>query len=342
MFSVVNGTSADDVWKQLTVLVQDPHTSRKQASRSGQTLEVLHTAFSISDPRQRWVVSRWPALNVAFALAEVVWIMNGRRDLDFLKFWNSRLPKFVGSGPDLHGAYGYRLRRHLNLDQLERAYQALASNIDTRQVVLQIWDSRIDLPQVDGKPVNEDVPCNVISMPKIRNDKLEWLQIMRSNDLFLGVPYNLVQFTSVHEVMAGWLDVECGTYNQISDSLHVYERDAEQIRMQCPNEIRVSNTDSLALPKYESMQAWEELNYRVEQLIVPGLCKNALVRLSEWSGAPRAYSNLLAVLVAETARRHNWPNISGEIMGTCTSPILMRFWTQWVQRFQRAEIVGHA
>ena len=62
------------------------------------------------------VVSRKRPLNVAFALAEVVWIMTGRRDLKFLKFWNRRLPRFVGPGPELHGAYGHRLRGHLSSD----------------------------------------------------------------------------------------------------------------------------------------------------------------------------------------------------------------------------------
>jgi len=230
MFSVVDGNSADQVWRRLVALVLDPNKSRSQASRLTPTREVLHVAISVSDPRQRWVVCRQPALNVAFALAEVVWIVNGRRDLAFLKFWNTKLPGYVGSEPKLHGAYGYRLRRHLELDQLERAYQALANESDTRQVVLQIWDSRIDIPNPNGKPASKDIPCNVVSMPKIRAGRLEWLQIVRSNDLFLGVPYNLVQFTSLHEIMAGWLGVEVGTYNQISDSLHIYDSDEEKIR----------------------------------------------------------------------------------------------------------------
>jgi thymidylate synthase len=41
---------------------------------------------------------------------------------------------------------------------LERAYQALSKNPESRQVVLQIWDSTVDLPATDGKPSAEDVP----------------------------------------------------------------------------------------------------------------------------------------------------------------------------------------
>src|SRR5260370_24286567 len=142
---------------------EEPEVARLQASRSGQTRELLGTAFTIKSPRQRWVTSRQPALNPAFAIAEVIWIMSGRRDAEFLNYWNPKLPQYAGSGKNYHGAYGFRLRRHLGLDQLERAYQALSNNPDTRQVVLQIWDSCVDFPLTDGSPADPDIPCNVCS-----------------------------------------------------------------------------------------------------------------------------------------------------------------------------------
>ena len=58
----------------------------------------------------------------------------------------------------------------------------------------------------------------------IRQGCLEWLQVMRSNDLIWGTPYNFVQFTSIQEIVAGWLGVEVGNYVHVSDSLHVYQR----------------------------------------------------------------------------------------------------------------------
>ena len=333
MISVFNGSSADNIWMQLVKEFQRPGVARIQSSRNGKTKEILHVAISISDPKQRWVMSRQPAINPAFALAEVVWIMNGRRDLAFLKFWNKNYQNFVGSGPDLHGAYGYRLRHHLGLDQLERAYQTLDHNSDTRQVVLQIWDSRIDMPEPSGTPVNEDIPCNVISMPKVRDGKLEWSQIIRSNDLFLGLPHNLVQFTSIQEIIAGWLNIECGTYNQISDSLHVYEYDEENIRKSLPSAQAILNTDSLALPRKESELVWKELEFRVERMITEDLKENELIALSRWNTSPQAYQNILAVLTAEAARRHEWTDMADEIMATvCTNPAFKYLWTEWLQR----------
>ncbi len=335
MISVFNGSSADDVWVRLAKEFQRSGVVRVQRSQNGETKEILHVAISISDPKQRWVMSRRPALNPAFALAEVVWIMNGRRDLAFLKFWNTKYQDFVGSGPELHGAYGYRLRHHLGRDQLERAYQVLDHEPDTRQVVLQIWDSRIDMPKPDGTPVSKDVPCNVISMLKVRDSKLEWSQIIRSNDLFLGLPHNLVQFTSIQEIIAGWLNIECGTYNQISDSMHIYEDDKENIRKSLQSSQAILNTDSLALPRKESELVWKELEFRAERMITEKLKENGLRALSRWKTAPKAYQNILAVLAAEAARRHKWIGMADEIMATvCTNPAFKYLWTEWQRRVE--------
>ena len=335
MISVFNGSSADDVWMQLAREFQRPGVARIQSSQNGKTKEILHVAISISDPRQRWVTSRQPAINPAFALAEVVWIMNGRRDLAFLEFWNKKYRDFVGPGPELHGAYGYRIRRR-RLDQLKRAYHVLNRNPDTRQVVLQIWDSRIDMPKPNGKPANKDVPCNVISMLKIREGKLEWSQVIRSNDLFLGLPHNLVQFTSIQEIIAGWLNIECGTYNQISDSMHIYEDDKEDIRKSLSPAQATLNTDSLALERKESELAWKELELRTERIITDQLKENELTALSRWNTAPQAYQNILAVLTAEAARRRKWTDIADEIMATiCTNPAFKYLWKEWRRRLER-------
>ena len=327
MIRVFSGPTADHVWRQMTDAFRRSDGICSQESRDGPTKEILHAAISIEDPRQRWVVSRKPPINVAFALAEIVWIMNGRRDLKFLKFWNRGLPRFVGPGPKLHGAYGHRLRIHLGLDQLKRAYEVLRQKPDTRQAVLQIWDSSIDLPRSDGSPVDQDIPCNILSLLKVRDRKLEWTQIIRSNDVFLGVPYNFVQFTCLQEIIAGWLGIECGSYNQISDSLHLYDRDIEKVFNSIRSSDQYSNPDSLTLPWEESEQAFKEMESRIEQMIKSELCPAELEKLSKWDTVPQAYQNILAVLVATVLHRHNREKAKA-VMASCTNPVYRELWSQ--------------
>src|ERR1035438_8441117 len=189
MFRVFDGATADSVWQEMAELFRAGEFVAGQESRAGLTSEILHVAISIDNPRQRWVASRRPALNIAFALAEVVWIVHGRNDAAFLNYFNRELPNFAGHGPTYHGAYGYRLRRNHGYDQLERACQALKANPQSRQIVLQIWHAMHDFPDETGQAVAEDIPCNITSLLKVRGGRLEWLQVMRSNDLYRGLPY---------------------------------------------------------------------------------------------------------------------------------------------------------
>ena len=332
MFSSFEGPTADHVWQQVVEAFRAGDRVLTQPSRGGATKEILHAAITISDPRQRWVASRHPPLNVAFAIAEVVWIMTGRNDLAFLEAWNRRLPDYVGTGPQLHGAYGHRLRHHVGVDQLTRAYQALSSNPDTRQAVLQIWDSSVDLPHPDGSPVDQDIPCNMLSLLKVRAGRLEWLQVIRSNDLFLGVPHNFVQFMCLQEVMAGWLGIDSGAYHQVSDSLHMYDHDEESVFASAPLLNLPSSTDSLALPKEASEAAFGELGRRIEWMIAPGIRRDQLERIAAWDEGPEAFRNMLAVLAGEAARRHGWPDFCDEVMAACTNPLYRELWRRWLDR----------
>lgn len=332
---VFEGTTADEVWLKAAARFENPEAVYEQSSRAGRTKEILGAAFVIHDPRQRWVVSRQPALNPAFAIAEVVWIVSGRRDSAFLNYWNPKLPEFAGTGRTYHGAYGFRIRRHFGLDQLERAYQALQKNPDTRQVVLQIWDSSVDFPGSDGLPADADIPCNVCSFAKIREGKLEWTQILRSNDLFLGVPHNFVQFTSLQEILAGWLGVELGHYRHVADCLHVYVRDEEHVLHSAQAAPEV-NTDVLPFTKDESQNFFSELSRRMDRMTSILLSERSLRRVARPENLPRELSNWLLVVAADCARRRRWINLAYELMAECSSPALKQLWERWLARWWKA------
>ena len=175
--------TADELWRIAAHALISKERARRTGSRLGHTYELLHCSLTLHNPRARWVLSRTPPINPAFAIAESLWIIAGRQDAHLVNYWNPALPRFAGSGDRYHGAYGHRLRKHFDVDQLERAYQALRNNSSTRQVVLQIWDPRGDLPTDDGQPTAPDIPCNLLSCLKVRDGRLEWLQVMRSNDI---------------------------------------------------------------------------------------------------------------------------------------------------------------
>jgi len=227
----------------------------------------------------------------------------GRNDSAVLNFFNRDLSDYSGKGPEFYGAYGQRLRQQHGMDQLELAFHALKANATSRQVVLQIWDAETDLPNQNGQPRNADIPCNTQSMLRIQGGKLHWLQTMRSNDLFRGLPYNLVQFTTLQEVVAGWLGLELGTYTHVVNSLHFYHSDKEKLEA-FGEQVPIGNDQSLTLSWDESKKVWQFLSELITQASLGGGEAMTMARDLDSKRIPNAHENVANVILAEAARRH--------------------------------------
>jgi len=328
-----SGKTSDDVWL-MAMSELFTGTPEVQDSRSGKVLELSHVSFTIEDPRQRWVHSRRPALNPAFAIAEVFAILGGLDDASFLNFWNPALPKYAGLGDVYYGAYGHRLRINFGFDQINRAYAVLNNNPTSRQVLLQIWDPNKDFPDENGNPRDADIPCNVCSLLKVRNGKLDWLQTMRSNDVYRGVPYNFVQFTTLQEIISGWLNLDVGRYSHISDSLHLYESDmSELVRpdIGC-GATDFLNCDDLRLEKRTWENVFAESLENMKCLMRNDLSRGDFVKVIRQSNTPIAYRNLVMIAAADSARRRNWEDEMYEAENCCQNNLLLQLWSNWKSR----------
>lgn len=275
------------------------------------------------------MASRRPAINPAFALVEVIWIIRGRNDSGFLTSWNRALPKFAGHGDTFYGAYGERLRSRFGFDQLQRAASVLGADPEQRQVVLQIWDPSTDLPTDDGRSRSPDVPCNVSSMLKVVDGRLEWLQVMRSNDLVRGLPYNLVQWTMIQEILAGWISLDVGAYVHVSDSLHIYERDLADFAPDVFPEPTAA--PDLRLSKADSDEVFKELELAAESLSAT----NDVSIAREWADKVSfsVYRDWTRVLAAERIRRLGNQQLALELIGQIADRDLRNVVQAWhIQR----------
>ena len=203
-------------------------------SRAGNIKETMNFKTIITNPYRRVVGGYNRNPNVFFLLAEAMWIFIGRKDVRFLTLFNKKMAEFSDDGKVFHAPYGFRLRHwgvrsedkynEENLhaaqgyDQVEDAIRLLANNPNTRQVVMSIWNTDFDLGTQ-----TKDIPCNDLVMLKIRNGKMVTTIQNRSNDLHLGLPTNVFQFSFLTEMMAGCLGIELGTQTHNSQSLHIYD-----------------------------------------------------------------------------------------------------------------------
>lgn len=328
MAEFIDGKTANDVWKKAAdmLLAQEATVS----GRTGDVLELLHTFVSIENPRQKWVYDRIPPISISFALAEVVWIMNGEECSEVINYWNPRLSDFAGAGDTYYGAYGKRIRSHFGFDQLERSYYALQNVPESRQVVIQIYDVGKDFPIDNGQPRSEDIPCNICSLLKVRDGNLEWSQIMRSNDILLGMPYNFVQFTSLQEILAGWLGLEVGSYNHYSDSLHLYCRDFNKIGI--GQEQELENTDSLSLGRNESEKIFKEIYDRMIALTNINISEKELLSLGQLESEYIAYNNIMLMIAAYVAKKMHYNYLAEEMVCKCENEVYTKMWNRWMNK----------
>jgi len=331
MSKYITGKTANEVWKTAMELLLQQETLVE--GRSGNVFELLHTFITIEEPKQRWIYNRIPPLSIAFALAELVWIVNGEERADVINFWNPSLPKYAGEGDIYHGAYGKRIRSHVGFDQLEATYNALQENSQSRQVVIQIYDSKVDFPIDKGQPRDKDIPCNVCSLLKVRGGKLEWSQIMRSNDIFSGMPYDFVQFTCLQEILAGWLELECGSYSHYSDSLHLYESDLKKIEIGKIGEIKCE--ESLALCKNESERIFKMIYERMKLFALSKVSEKEIFTLSQIDCGYEAYSNIMLIIGMYVANKMQYGDVVKELMKKCTNNIYVIMWENWLQKKSR-------
>lgn len=108
------------------------------------------------------------------------------------------------------------------------AKECLILDKDTRQAIL-----RFSLPEHQWMG-NKDQTCTLHGIFMIRDNKLNLTINMRSNDLTLGLVYDLPWFISLiykmkEELKDVYPDLEIGSYTHYVHNLHIYDRDEDKI-----------------------------------------------------------------------------------------------------------------
>lgn len=170
-------------------------------------------------------------LHYPFMAAEAFWILTGDDRVSTIAPYNKHISQFSDDGETFAGAYGPRI-----LDQLNYVLNTLTNDEDTRQAVMTIWSPKPEL--------SKDIPCTVAIDFKIRDDALNVHVFMRSSDVWLGLPYDVFNFSMLGVLVCGMLNRDVDPEDQLipgvlfltAASSHLYERnfpDAER----CLNQI---------------------------------------------------------------------------------------------------------
>jgi len=176
-------------------------------------------------PNERVIFHTKRDANPFFHLYEIMWMLDGRRNVSDLVRFNSGMVKYSDDGVTLHGAYGYRWKRHWPMDQIERVVDGLKKEPTCRRQLLCMWDPDSDL----GKD-SKDIPCNIAVGFNLVENKLNMTVFNRSNDLVWGaLGADCVHFSVLHEYMSARTGLKQGKMFQVSSNLHIYVSTADKV-----------------------------------------------------------------------------------------------------------------
>lgn len=193
----------------------------------GQLTKELLQQTSVINMRRPVVTLPERHLSTKFLGGEAYWILSGDNRVETIEPYNKNIVNYSDDGETFFGAYGPRI-----MSQLNYVVDKLRSDSDTRQAVLTIWR--------ENPPETKDVPCTVAVNFMIRNHKLNCHVYMRSNDLWLGFPYDVFNFSmlshlvccrlNAYVVAEGGFIIEPGMLYHTASSRHIYEHHFEQAK----------------------------------------------------------------------------------------------------------------
>lgn len=188
--------------------------------RGMDTYELLAPTIVLRDPRDALPLGVNRGVNLRIAAVEALQLMAGRAAPEMVLQVSENFRAYAEDNGTFWGNYGSRIGR-----QLHAALERLRADPDTRQAVITLWRSEMDL-MVDGK---RDYPCTVGFQFLLREGSLRMITTMRSNDVWRGLAYDAFQFTQLQINLAAMLEVPAGYYIHQPGSLHLYETDQEKV-----------------------------------------------------------------------------------------------------------------
>lgn len=226
----VHTRTADEAWtywfNQISRMAENGSTD---SSRDGDVVgEILNAVTIIDDPTRCILNNPIRKLPMRYCIGELLWYLSGNPNLSAIQLYTSAWDRMSDNERTVNSNYGniiqhaidWHMSDPLEFDQMKMCEELLRKDPNTRQAVIHIKEAR----NVLENPT-KDLNCTVCLQFFIREERLYMTTYMRSNDLWMGFPNDVFQFTCMQIYLAMRLNVGLGTYTHIAGSLHLYERD---------------------------------------------------------------------------------------------------------------------
>ncbi|NUT47885.1 MAG: thymidylate synthase [Saccharothrix sp.] len=282
----------------LRSLVDEP--SYRNAPRGRPSSERLGVQYRLRRPSQRVPLVPARRLNIAFNLAEALWYLSGRDDLDFIAHYAPGIRKYSADGVRLTGtAYGRAVfGGDGRPDQWRAVVDQLREDPDSKRAVVQIFRA-----EELSVPDNPDVSCTLGVQFLVREGALHAVAFMRANDAYRGMSSDVFSFTFLQELMACQLGVRLGEYVHSVGSMHVYDSDDRRAREVLADPAAAAGP-ALPFPEMPAGDNWPFVRHVLDLEEQLRRDRHRLDPDADLSGLPDYWAQVLLVLELHRAVRH--------------------------------------
>jgi Thymidylate synthase len=214
----IAGNSMNEIYKQACRMLF-LHGS-DVGPRGLMTRELTNVQIELSDPRARIASSTTRDMSMRYMVGELCFYLNGSTDLETIAYYGPFWRKVSDDDKTVNSAYGLRLFFEGGGGQFNYAIHCLNTDVDSRKAVMPIY-------RLTDSKTSKDNPCTMFLQLMIRQGRLNCYVFMRSNDIWLGLPYDLAFFTFLQEMAFVTLrrtypELQLGHYLHHATSLHCY------------------------------------------------------------------------------------------------------------------------
>lgn len=238
----------------------------------GNTKELNNFSFELTNLDNNVINVR--NISKAYLCAELTWYMLARNDVAFINPFAGLWGRISDDGKTSYSAYGDIVFKRHGFNQIDKIIELFAKDPMSRRAVVNF--------NVPNKNVIEtkDEICTIALQFIIRDGKLNCTGIMRSNDIWYGLPYDVVFFTEIQKYIAHRLNVQVGTYVHDVISLHCYERNYDDmekiIKTQKTEEISI-DIEKLNMYKRLIERTVADFEDKEKKTAIINICKNLKV-----------------------------------------------------------------
>lgn len=214
-------TKFDQIYRDILSNIMSNGIAEVNERTRHETKAIPGVHFSFDIEKDGFPLLTLRKIPVKLFVAEQIWfILGSRKPEDYLRKYTKIWDLFTNPGDVVTVAYGYRWRKHFGRDQLKLLIDLLAKDPSSRHGVVVTWD-----PSSDGLGgiAKKNVPCPYSFTVNIIGGRLHLHNIVRSNDIILGMPADVAGFALLQCILAQRLGVKPGVYSHSISNAHIYD-----------------------------------------------------------------------------------------------------------------------